>query len=165
MTIGPLESGQSPRAVTLNGTVDPERKPVNSCVFEYGTRRRRLRAERAMLPARTPSLGTGSASVPVSAQLTGLVPETVYHYRLSAENGAGRKRAQLKILCFTRDQSSAASLSAKWRPPAPRLRTRSTPTARIPTITSSMGQPPHTDPMRRCLLRAWTSAMARAPKA
>ncbi len=93
VTIGPL-SGQSPRAVTLNGTVDPEGKPVNSCVFEYGT----TSAYGQSVPCSPASLGTGSASVPVSAQLTGLVPETVYHYRLSAENGAGKSSTEDIVL-------------------------------------------------------------------
>jgi hypothetical protein len=84
VAIGPV-SGQATRGLTLNGSVNPEGKPVASCVFEYGA----TSAYGQSVPCSPASLGTGSAPVPVSAQLTGLAPESVYHYRLVASNDAG----------------------------------------------------------------------------
>lgn len=81
---------QAPRSVTLNGTVDPEGISVGSCMFEYATAEEYEKTKTyghsvACLPA---SLGSGSSSVTVSAQVPGLTPEAKYHYRLVAENAA-----------------------------------------------------------------------------
>ncbi len=84
-------SERFPRAVTLNGTVDPEGSAVNSCVFEYDTRPYVEEGEAphgqrvACSPANP---GSGSTPVPVSARLEGLTPQTAYYYRLVAENAA-----------------------------------------------------------------------------
>ncbi len=87
--VGPL-SGQSPRGVTLNGSVNPESRPVSSCVFEYGA----TSAYGQSVPCPPASLGEGASPVPVSVQLTGLAPESVYHYRLSAENSGGKNSSK-----------------------------------------------------------------------
>ncbi len=85
VSLAPL-SEQQPRSLTLNGSVDPEGKPVGACVFEYGS----TSAYGQSVPCSPASLGSGTTPVVVSAQLTGLSPEAVYHYRLSAENAAGK---------------------------------------------------------------------------
>jgi hypothetical protein len=76
-------SNRAVRSVTLNGTVNPEGVEVTSCEFEYGT-------EAGVYPQREPCSQTlpltGSAPVPVSANLAGLTPDTTYHYRLAATN-------------------------------------------------------------------------------
>src|ERR1700677_3703082 len=77
---------QQPRSLTLNGTVDPEGKPVSSCVFEYGT----TNAYGQSTPCVPGSLGSGTGPVEVSAHLTGLTPGSTYHYRLVAENTGGK---------------------------------------------------------------------------
>ena len=60
---------------TVNGTVDPNGEEV-TYVFEYGTTSAYgLTTEPQTVPA-------GDDPVPVSAPLTGLSPETAYHYRL-----------------------------------------------------------------------------------
>ena len=75
---------QHPRSLTLNGTVNPEGKPVTSCVFEYGTT---SGYGQSMPCSPGPGgLGEGTSPVPVSAHLENLTPEAVYHYRLVAEN-------------------------------------------------------------------------------
>ena len=73
---------------TVNGNVDPDAAhgggPVTDCHFEYGT-------------DTTYSLGSVlcseatpySAPIDVSADLSGLTPETTYHYRLVAANANG----------------------------------------------------------------------------
>ena len=88
-TVIPLPpSEQTPRSVTLNGTVNPEGSPVTSCEFEY------VPAGEYEPAASNPyekgvkvpcSPGAGEL---VSAHLTGLKPETKYDYRLVAENKA-----------------------------------------------------------------------------
>jgi hypothetical protein len=76
-------SNRAVSSVTLNGTVDPEGVEVTSCEFEYGT-------EAGVYPQKEPCSQTlpltGSAPVPVSANLAGLTPATTYHYRLVATN-------------------------------------------------------------------------------
>jgi hypothetical protein len=77
-------SEQTPRSLTLNGTVTPEGKPVTSCVFEYGA----TGAYGQSVPCapQASALGSGQSPVAVSTHLTGLTPGTTYHYRLVAEN-------------------------------------------------------------------------------
>jgi len=76
-------SNRAVSSVTLNGTVDPEGVEVTSCEFEYGT-------EAGVYPQKEPCSHalplTGSAPVPVSANLAGLTRDTTYHYRLVATN-------------------------------------------------------------------------------
>lgn len=79
----PIE--RSPREVTLNGTVDPNDKSVTSCVFEYGT----TSAYGNSVPCSPAIASSGSSPVPVTAHLSGLTPETKYHYRLAADNEGG----------------------------------------------------------------------------
>jgi DNA-binding beta-propeller fold protein YncE len=70
-------------SVTLNGTVDPEGVQVTSCEFEYGPEESYGQmAECAAMPS-------GSAAVAVHADITGLTPGSVYHYRLLAGNANG----------------------------------------------------------------------------
>lgn len=90
VAVGPL-SGQSPRGVTLNGTVDPEGRLVTSCAFEYDTRAyapgEATHGSSVLCSPASP--GSGSSPVPVSAHLTNLTPQTTYYYRLVAGNSGG----------------------------------------------------------------------------
>jgi WD40-like Beta Propeller Repeat len=89
-------SEQSPRSVTLSGAVNPEGSPVTSCVFEYvaageyepGASDPYAKGKQVPCEPGAAGLGSGSSPVSVSARITGLVPETKYHYRLVAENKA-----------------------------------------------------------------------------
>ncbi len=79
---------QQPRSVTLTGTVNPEGKPVTSCVFEYATAEE-FEASKTYAhsePCAPGNLGSGGSPVAVGAHLEGLAPQTTYDYRLSAEN-------------------------------------------------------------------------------
>jgi hypothetical protein len=83
-------SGQEPRSVTLNGTVDPDGEPVTSCEFEYATAEE-YEAGKTYGYKETcepDSLGVGEEQVNVKAEIKGLTPGVTYHYRLVAENAA-----------------------------------------------------------------------------
>jgi hypothetical protein len=69
---------------TLNGWVYPERAPT-SYYFEYGT----TTAYGTSLPAPAGSAGSGSSAVYLSYDISGLEPETTYHYRILAYNSLG----------------------------------------------------------------------------
>jgi DNA-binding beta-propeller fold protein YncE len=79
-------------SAALNGMVDPRGVAVSECKFEYG-----LTDELGSGPynhtvpcTQTPGeIGAGSSPVAVSAQLEGLVPGELYHFRLVATNANG----------------------------------------------------------------------------
>jgi hypothetical protein len=87
-TVNPAATGATAvdvgfRAATLNGTVVPN-DARTTYRFEYGP----TTAYGSMTPAQTVSAGGGPTAV--SATLTGLSPNTTYHYRLVVSNRAGR---------------------------------------------------------------------------
>jgi hypothetical protein len=71
-------------SVVLNGTVNPKGLPT-TYVFQYGTTR--------SYGAQTPlaSGGNGTTSIKVSQAISGLQPNTTYHFRILATNAAGAK--------------------------------------------------------------------------
>jgi len=73
-------TGVNATAATLQAQINPNKSPVLSCVFEYGT----SGAYGQSLPCAPASLATGEASVPVSARVEGLQPGVSYHYRVVA---------------------------------------------------------------------------------
>lgn len=79
-------SGLSRTSVKLEGEVNPGGEAVTSCQFEYGT----STSYGQTVPC-TPAPGSGSSSVPVSAEVTGLTTQTTYHYRLVAHNAHGSR--------------------------------------------------------------------------
>ena len=95
VNVEPL-SEQRPKSVTLNATVNPEGKPVGSCVFEYVIASEyeagaaNPYAKGTKVPCQPNSLGEESKPVPVKAELGGLTPEVAYDYRLVAENAGGQ---------------------------------------------------------------------------
>jgi lipocalin len=71
-------------AATLNATVNPEGVAVEDCELEYGTT--------TTYGSSIPCLqiqGSGNSPVEVSAGITGLVANTIYHFRLTATNEVG----------------------------------------------------------------------------
>ena len=74
-------------AATVNGTVNPNSGEISECKLEYGT----TSSYGSSAPC-TPSPGSGSGPVAVSASLTGLSPNTTYHFRISATNAGGTAR-------------------------------------------------------------------------
>ena len=72
---------------TLNATVNPEGGNVSDCHFEYGTTNSYgSSAPCSSLP------GPGTSPVAVSASVTGLTPNTAYHFRISATNAGGTSK-------------------------------------------------------------------------
>jgi phosphodiesterase/alkaline phosphatase D-like protein len=69
---------------TLNATVNPEDEPVSDCHFEYGT----TESYGTSIPCAS-SPGSGANPVPVNASVTGLTPNTTYHFRIVATNPIG----------------------------------------------------------------------------
>ncbi len=69
---------------TINGTINPNGSTVTNAVVEYGTTTSYGTSVNV-----APSPGGGRNPVAVSAMLTGLVPNQVYHFRVTATNSAG----------------------------------------------------------------------------
>jgi hypothetical protein len=68
-------SGINPTTAVLNGTINPQGMTVQS-YFDYG-----LTTAYGNSVAALPATVTGSTAVPVSLGITGLTPNTTYHYR------------------------------------------------------------------------------------
>lgn len=81
VTTGPATAIQSTSA-TVTGTINPRGASVRYR-FEYGT----TIAYGSFTP--TTLLPATTSTVPVAATITGLAPNTTYHYRLVAVNNAG----------------------------------------------------------------------------
>lgn len=77
-------TGIAARRATLRGTANPENVAVTECRFEYGT----TGAYGESAPC-VGSIPTDSSNHALSAKLTGLLPNTTYHFRLAAENANG----------------------------------------------------------------------------
>lgn len=65
----------------LKGTVNPSGS-ATTYQFEYGT----TTSYGSKIPVTEASVGSGSADVPVAQTAAGLLPNTTYHYRLTAHN-------------------------------------------------------------------------------
>jgi PKD domain len=80
-------SGITQTTATLNATVNPDSREVSECRFEYGpTETYGSSAPCSSLP------GSGSSPVAVSATVTGLAANTIYHVRIVAANQLGTGR-------------------------------------------------------------------------
>jgi hypothetical protein len=93
-------SAVTDRSATLEGTVTPN-GPVTA-FFEYGTTTDYGDA--------TPPQGfSGNVLLPVRAELTGLLGNTVYHYRLVVTSAAGRTAGEDRSFTIPPDQAVAAT--------------------------------------------------------
>lgn len=79
-----VPSEVSEEGFTIHATVDPHGTQVTSCEFEYGA----TTEYGKVLPC-TPAPGSGEAGVAVSAQIRGIHPNEVIHYRLVAASAGG----------------------------------------------------------------------------
>ena len=80
-------SGVHFNRATLNGAVNPGGQQLEECVFEYGESE--AYGEKAKCQETPSEIGSGTSSVAVKAEVTGLSPNTEYHVRLSAKNSVG----------------------------------------------------------------------------
>lgn len=85
-TSGPA-SGVTDSAAKITGTVVPDGVAATAR-FEYGTSANYGRT------ANLPTVAAGAGPTPVSANLTGLAPDTTYHYRLVVTAGTVTSRGQ-----------------------------------------------------------------------
>lgn len=88
-------SGVSNSEATLNGTVDPDGL-LTECEFEWGLTNEY--GETVPCAESAAEIGTGTSPVPVHADISGLHPGTVYHFRLVATNPNGPIFAKDKTL-------------------------------------------------------------------
>ena len=86
-------SGIAQTTATLNATVNPNSGTVSDCHFEYGP----TEAYGSSATC-TPSPGSGSSPVAVSAAITGLAANTTYHFRISATNPGGTSKGSDQTL-------------------------------------------------------------------
>ncbi|HEY5342858.1 MAG TPA: hypothetical protein VIJ66_04275, partial [Solirubrobacteraceae bacterium] len=71
-------------SATLNARVNPDGQTVTECTFEYGTSTGYgSKAPCKSLP------GSGTSPVAVSAKITGLTPNTGYHFRVVTKSSGG----------------------------------------------------------------------------
>jgi DNA-binding beta-propeller fold protein YncE len=77
-------SSLSLQSVTLNGTVNPDGAGPATCQFVWGT----TTSFGNVAPCSEP-VAEGKSPVAVHADLSGLQPDTTYHYRLEATNTSG----------------------------------------------------------------------------
>jgi hypothetical protein len=71
-------------SATLNGTVNPAGTGEAKCQFVWGTS-----SSFGQVTACSSAVPPGETTVPVHAALSGLEPDTTYHYRLQASNAGG----------------------------------------------------------------------------
>lgn len=92
-------AGLQPSSAVLHGTVDPSGAPLSDCHFEYGTE---ATYGQSVPCAQSPGqIGSGSAPVPVSAEVKGLAEGVTYHFRLDAADANGAVQGQDEVLTTT----------------------------------------------------------------
>ena len=74
-------TGVGPKGATLNAKVNPEGSEVTECKLEYGP----TEAYGSSVSC-SPPAGSGSSDVAVSGAVSGLTPNTTYHFRVRAKN-------------------------------------------------------------------------------
>jgi alpha-tubulin suppressor-like RCC1 family protein len=104
----------------LNATVSVTGGPA-SVRFEYGTT-----LAYGSMARPTPNVIGCSASVPVSVLVGRLLPDTTYHYRVVAENGAGVSTSENRTFTTTH------SMIAGWGRNEGRLNSQGQPIQRVP---------------------------------
>jgi hypothetical protein len=77
-------SGVTLSAATLNGTVNPNGAAVTLCEFQWGTT-----TSYGSTATCAENVGSGTSPVPVTAVLSGLSPNTTYHFQLTARTDGG----------------------------------------------------------------------------
>jgi hypothetical protein len=102
LTVEPT-TGLTGTKATLNATVNPAGVAISECKFEYGT----TSAYGSSKPCEG-AIPTDSSDHPVAAALTGLTPNTTYHFRILAANANG--------ISHSADQTFTTNLPAATKP-------------------------------------------------
>jgi hypothetical protein len=97
VTTNPSTSVTS-NSAQLNGTVNPNGEST-TYRFEYG------KSTRYGSTSGTQRAGSGTTDVPVSAAITGLTPNTIYHFRIVATNSAGTGYGNDRTFTTTRGKN------------------------------------------------------------
>jgi hypothetical protein len=98
----------TPTSATLRGSVNPQRSPT-SYYFQYGTTAR-YGSQTGPINA-----GAGARAVAARSDVTGLAPNTTYHFRIVATNTVGAATGKDRTF-KTRPQPLAITLSANPNP-------------------------------------------------
>ena len=123
---------------TLNATVNPNAGEVGECKLEYGT----TTAYESSATC-TPSPGSGTSPVAVSASVTGLTANTTYHFRISATNAGGTSKGSDETL--------------KTLPNAPAVETKAASTAAQTSATLTAAVNPDAGEVSECKLEYGTT--------
>jgi hypothetical protein len=90
--------------ITISGMVDPN-AGTTTYWFEYGTRMEKLS------PTPQQTLAPAVVEAQVNAQLTGLLPDAIYHYRIVAQNSSGTSQGQILQFRVGGQKGGASGLS------------------------------------------------------
>jgi len=107
-------SGVQPTSATLNGTVNPDGVQVSDCHFVYGPSE--AYGQSVPCTQSAAEIGAGSGQVAVSANVSGLTPGAVYHFRLFAGNAndaANESEGQDQVFGPPRVDGTSATCEAK----------------------------------------------------
>ncbi len=88
-------SNVQPGSLTLNGTVNPDAIQLSDCRFEYGTST--TYGQSAPCVPAAGAIPADSSVHAVSADVSGLAPGSVYHFRLLAANANGSNAGQDRL--------------------------------------------------------------------
>jgi hypothetical protein len=91
-----LASSITPTGARIHATLDPNHSPT-SFHIDYGT----TTAYGETAPIPDAEAGEASTDIPVATTLSGLQPDTLYHFRLSADNGTGGTQHGVDATFFT----------------------------------------------------------------
>ncbi len=100
-------------SATLTGTVYPEGATVSTCYFKYGTT-----TAYGSVAQCAQAVGGGDSPVSVSADLSGLAPNTTYYFDLVAANAAGGVDGGLPYACYYGCQSGSSFTTTAGGTPA-----------------------------------------------
>ena len=98
-------------SATLNATVNPNGGTVSECKLEYGTS-----TSYGSTAACSPTPGSGSSPVAVTASITSLTANTTYHFRITATTGGTSKGADETFTTLPDPPSSEHKEEPKLEP-------------------------------------------------
>lgn len=83
-------------SATLNAGVNANGETTSSLSIRYGSDKAKVSAGRGTEASVTPTSATGKGNTPITANVTGLVPGTVYYCMASATNSSGSSSGDVK---------------------------------------------------------------------